>query len=133
MPTLDVSEALTCPELADRICVWRRPEVVTDKGRTSTAGEEPIRNVVAVVCMAGPDDLERLPEEERMGRVISVVTRFRLRGPAKDLRNQAYQPDVLDWNGDRYVVSWIDPYNRYGSGFIQALAVATAAVQRPAD
>ncbi len=55
-----------------------------------------------------------------MGRNLVIVTKFRLRGPAKDGSTQ-YQPDLITWEGDSYVVKTIDPYPQYGAGFIQAI------------
>ena len=52
-----------------------------------------------------------------MGRNLSIVTAFALQGPSPN-----FLPDRVVWNGDTYVVKWIDPYKRYGAGgFVQAI------------
>lgn len=115
MPHLDVTEILSCPDLADRFDVRRRTETVNDFGE-SIKGSEVLRNKIGVITSAGANDLQRLPEDQRMGRIMSLITRFPLRGPAP-----GFQPDEILWTGSTYVVVWVDPYTRYGRGFVQTL------------
>ena len=115
MAYLDVSDVLLDPTLTDVFTVTRRAETVNGFGESVTATST-YDGVVGVVCTASPNDLERLPEMDRMGRHLSVVTRFRLQGPAP-----GFKPDLIEWNGDAFVVEAVDPYPQYGAGFVQAI------------
>ena len=123
-PYADVSDAILDPALSDAIDVQQRPEVIV-AGRSTVPA--PVNNVgvAAVVCAASGNDLERLPEEDRTARNISIVTQFRLRATAP-----GYKPDIVTWpsgTGDLYVVKLVDPYPKYGLGFVQAIAGAISA------
>lgn len=121
MADLDVSDAINDSNLSSSFDVIRRKENISDKGRMST-DDQRICDVEGVVCEAGPNDLERLDDQQRMGRHISVVTQFALRGPARGRSDDRYQPDLIFWQGDYYVIHQLDPYPQYGSGFMQAIA-----------
>lgn len=117
MPYLNPSFILLDPMIASRIKVLRYSEVVNAYGRSVETPPEEFYPVIGVLTMAGPNDLERLDDSQRMGRVISFVTKFGLRGPSS-----GGQPDRIVWEGNEYLVHSLDPYPQYGSGFVQALA-----------
>ncbi len=112
---LDVSDILVDPEIACSFVVYRRAEDVGQNGRAGI-GSKPF-NALGVVTVAHGNDLLRLPEEQRMDRHITIVTRTMLQGPSEGV-----QPDAIGWAGSYYVVKTIDPYPQYGAGFIQAIA-----------
>lgn len=114
-PTLDMSDVLVAPEFQDEITVKRRKQVTGENGRVQPETEV-FTHVGAVVCSASANDLERLDDNQRMGRNLSVISKFRLQGPSPGL-----MPDIVVWQGDSYVVKLVDPYQRYGSGFIQTI------------
>lgn len=123
MPLINVTAALTSPMLVDRFTIVRRQETVDEYGE-STISETTITPCYGTVQSAGANDLERLPDEQRQGKHISIVTKFRLRGEAT-----GYQPDIIQWpisnggaNADSFVVVSIDDYSQHGPGFIQAIA-----------
>lgn len=126
MPFLDVSDVVCDPMLADTFSVLRRVETVNDHGEVGISSTQH-DNVVGVITMAGPNDLDRLDDSQRMGRVISCVTKFRLRGPSP-----GFQPDVIVWQGSNFVIAALDLYNRFGAGFMQAIAVSMTLVDGPA-
>lgn len=125
MAYLDVSDVLLDPELADIFTVIRRAEAVSSKGR-STLTPTTIPNVIGVICAAHGNDLDRLDDSQRMGRHISIVTQFRLIGPAP-----GQQPDNIEWQGDTFVILTIEPYPQYGKGFIQAIAGSVDMIDQP--
>lgn len=125
MPYLDVSEVLVDPELCDRVRVLRYAETISERGRV-TSTPEVIEPVIGVMNSAGPNDLMRLPEDQKMGRVMSFITKFRLRGPSP-----GYQPDHIVWQGTTYIVLSIDPYAQYGAGFVQAIIGSTDIIDPP--
>lgn len=115
MSFLDVSEVLSDPDIADGFVVKRRAQVMGQNGRAGVAVED-LRGV-GVICAASPNDLKRLPDEQHTERHISIITRFRLRATAPD-----YQPDLVGWQGDFFIVRDVQPYTQYGAGFVQVLA-----------
>lgn len=119
MPLLDVSSVLLDPDFATRFTVRRRTQVISAKGRTTTTDTD-TPNVVGVITVASPTDLERLPDDQRMGRNMLVVTKYRLRGPSKDNVDQ-FQPDLVLWTGDTFIVKDVQPYTEYGAGFMQCI------------
>lgn len=129
MPELDVSEALLDPMLTDNFDVIRRIQNIGDNGRATTQNQT-FAGRFGVICAASPNDLERLEDSQRMGRNLSLVTQFQLHGPAEQ-SGVDYQPDVVVWGGDQYVVKHVDPYSRYGAGFIQAIIGSMDIIDQP--
>lgn len=116
MALLDVTDVLFDPDLTDTFTVERRVETVGSNGRSTTSVTA--FSGLGVVTSAGPNDLARLDDSQRMGRVISIVTAANLRGAVN-----GYQPDVIQWRGNRFVIATIDNYPQFGSGFTQAICV----------
>lgn len=125
MALLDFSDVLFDADLCDTITVKRRAETIGTNGRPVFTPQI-IPNIVAVVTSAGKNDLERLPEDQRMGRNLCIVTNFKLRGPSPN-----YQPDTITWNGDDFIVKFLDPYPQFGSGFIQVIAGSVDVIDQP--
>ena len=53
-------------------------------------------------------------------KTIRVTTTFMLRGPSKDVTMQNFQPDIVIWKGDSYVVRALDDFSQYGAGMVTA-------------
>ena len=101
--------------MMDSIVVNRRPLVVDAHGRTTVVAPT-ATTIQAVVAMAGPDDLDRLEEADIFGRVITVVTRYKIQGQVT-----GFKADVITWRGDNYLVKTLDPYPQFGDGWTQAI------------
>lgn len=125
MPLLDVTDILFDPDLADTFNVLRRTEVVGGNGRSQVT-EARSTCIVGVVTMASPDDLKRFPDAQLTGRTIMVCTPFRLRASG-----DGFQPDQIEYDGNLYTVVAIDPYTRFGAGFVEALATSPKASDQP--
>lgn len=125
MPFLDVSNVVLDPMFASAVSVLRRREVVTTKGRV-TVSTTTFPRVVGVLTMASPNDLKRLDDQQRTLRTISFVTKFPLRATAK-----GYQPDLIQWFGDNFIVQLLEPYPRFGAGFYQAIATSIDSQDEP--
>lgn len=123
MPGLDVTDAVSESSFQDSFTVERRAEGMS-KGRASTSMTTFRPN--GVVAPAGNNDLERLPDDQRMMKTLVVVTQFRLRGPAP-----GFQPDVIVWEGDRFVVAQVEDFSGYGQGFIKAICTSMDSVDQP--
>lgn len=103
------------PDLADTFVVLQRKDTVGTNGRTVITSTK-VAGQLGIFCTASRNDLERLDDEQRMGRHMSVVTKFRLQGPSP-----GRQPDIVQWNGSDFIVQFVDLYTNYGPGFIQAI------------
>jgi hypothetical protein len=125
MPDIDVSELLFDPDIADVFDVVRRSEVVGADGRATVS---PVRHrcIVGSVQATGDGGLQRRDDGQMMPRSISIVTVFRLRGPAP-----GFQPDQIIFDGVTYTVNEIMPMSRFGRGFIEATAISMNAGNPP--
>lgn len=133
MPFLDVaSETLLDPMIADRFTVKRRLETVDNHGR-STVATTTTGGIIGVVTAASPNDLERLDDMDRAGRHLSIVTKFALQMVAKDSAGNKYKPDLVNFQGNDYVVKYVDPYWKFGGvgGFTQAIVGSINHVDSP--
>lgn len=122
MPQLDLREALLDPMMVDFFAVVRRQESITQKGRSSTVKRR--FNTFGIVDAASPNDLDRLEDYQFQTKAISVVTQFKLRGVSQQSKKN-YQPDLIFWASDYFLVRTVEDYSRYGAGWIQAIATST--------
>jgi hypothetical protein len=128
-PSLDVNDAYD-PSFWDNIIVVRRTVTVDQNGR-GVVTEKPI-STRAVVTAAGPNELQRIPEEEYFNKAIDVYSPFRFQGTSTDeLGNVVTHPDHILWHGSVFVVRTLDDYSGYGRGFIHVVAVSINAVDPP--
>ena len=123
MPFLDVTEILSDPDLADTFTVARRTDTVSATGR-STMTEVLTEDVVGVVTPGDTGSLLRKDDSSMTDRVISISTTFRLRGTGA-----GFQPDVIIYDGVRYTVKAVQLWNRFGQGFINAVATSGNAAE----
>lgn len=115
MADIDVSEVLFDPDLADLFDVVRREEIVGDNGRP-VIKERRHLSIVGVITAQSPADLLRRDDGQMMPRKYSLVTVFRLQGPGR-----GHQPDDIWLDGQRFTVTEVLPYSRFGSGFVEAI------------
>lgn len=114
MPTLDVSEIIGDPEFADDFTVVRSSRVTGPNGRTVDIPSE----YFTYGCIQPAPDraLVQLPEAERVGSFISVVTPFRL-FPL----TASTSPDQIVWNNSTYRVKLVHDWSTYGNGFVEGI------------
>lgn len=115
-PLIDPSDILLDPDFCSLVSVIQRPEVVTDKGVSTTPANMRTDDVPGVITASSPTDRERLDDMDRTRRVMSFVTQFMLRATTP-----GYKPDQILWQGNSYEVLNVQPYPEYGAGWIQAL------------
>jgi len=114
MPTLDVSGVLLSPEFLDTNLWYRRNVQSVDADGVAS-------NVATRQQFGGVVTVDRSLEARRMeaGQVIAgailVVTQTRLISGKTEL-----DADVVEYAGADYRVTFVDPYTRYGAGFVQA-------------
>jgi hypothetical protein len=121
MPMLDVSVALTNPYTLDTVVVLRRKQGVNNFGETKTEVSI-IENVKAIVFPASKNDLDREPDAQINAKSIVLISRFALRGESETVDGVSYQPDVVQWRGDQFLVVTVEDYSAYGNGFVKMTA-----------
>lgn len=125
MPQIDVSDVTLDPEIAgERFSVVRRAEVVNDFGESVVVSRTYPR-VPGSVTPTAPNSLAREEAYQTQQKTIQVIARFRLRGVARDGAGAKFQPDLILWRGDAYLVTTVDDYSQYGAGFVRADCAST--------
>lgn len=129
MPMLDVSVALTNFYTVDTFSVIRRTEVVNGFG-VSTVTPATTSGLYGVLYPSNEDDLKRFPDLQIQSKAITVITRFALRGEA-ETEGTEFQPDIVAWGGDNFVVRAMDDWSQYAAGFILAICTSINLVDQP--
>jgi hypothetical protein len=139
MPTLDVSELLTDDLFTETVTVLRRKETLV-KGRpvlTVTTFSGVLASIQPKDTVIGGNFVERAPDMEYRGSNLIAYTKFRLRGVALQAvpsqPDADYQPDVVIWNGDHFLVGLTNDFSHFGAGYMQAELVSTEAVDYAPD
>jgi hypothetical protein len=122
MPMLDFSRVLTNPTLIDSFSVIRRTEVVNDYG-LSTVTPQTLSGLYGVVYPSNENDLKRFPDLEIQSKALTVITQFALRGESQ-CQGTEFQPDLVVWGGDNFLVRELEDWSRYGPGFILAICTS---------
>jgi hypothetical protein len=66
-------------------------------------------------------EAKRMAAGQNINGAILIVTQFRLtQGQAQTDTNQSLDADIVTYSGRDYRVTFVDPYTRYGAGFVQA-------------
>lgn len=125
MPILDLSEAFEAIEFADRFTVIRRTETISQFGRSERT---PIRfpSIIGTLYPSGDNSLVRADDQTRGGKTLTVVSRFRLQQASP-----GYQPDLIIWGGDFFVVKDVRDFSRFGAGMIVAECSSIDSIDLP--
>lgn len=129
MPLLDMSIVLNDPQLIDSFSVIRRTETVNNFG-VSTIASVTIPDLYGPIYPSNENDLARFPDLQVQTKAITVITRFALRGEAETSGTE-FQPDVVVWGGDNFVVRRIEDWSKYALGFIMAICTSIDLVDQP--
>jgi hypothetical protein len=118
MPWLDVNELLLDPMLAgETVTVTRRQDVIGANGRTT-----PSTTTFPIIASVQPTSSNSLVREEAYQsktKSIKVITATPLYGP-EQAAGTNYQPDLITWHGDSFIVRAIDDFSNFGGGMISA-------------
>lgn len=118
MPDIDVSDLLLDGDIAgESFTVIRRQETVGNNGVTAIAQTN--LSAVGSISPTGDNSLVRAEAFQTQANTIKVITNFRLRGPSKDGAGNSFQPDIIQWNGNHFVVRVINEWTSYGAGFVE--------------
>lgn len=115
MPTLDVTEALLCDEFTDYVSVLRRTESVNEFGEV-TITPVTYRAIPVVITSTESNTLVRSESAQYQPRTHTIVSVFGFRGPSP----AGGQPDLVEYMGTQFMIDVVEPYSRYGPGFVQA-------------
>lgn len=125
MPLIDVTQVLLDPVVAgEAFEVVRREEVV------NAYGESVLTTIrlpaTGSVQPTGANSLTRLDAFQTQAKTLRVITTFRLRGASKERASgDSYQPDLVYWRGDYFIVTELEDFTQYGAGMVQANCTST--------
>jgi galactose-6-phosphate isomerase len=118
MPWLDFSDVLLDPAIAgETFSVIRRQQVVDNYGTVTTTNTT--LSGTGSITPTGDNSLVREEAYQTSAKTIKVITNFRLYGP-EQIGGTTYQPDLVAWHGDNFIVKSINDYSSYGAGFLEA-------------
>lgn len=122
MPDIDVaSEVVLDGTIAgDSFTVIRRRSW-TDSDGFEQSDDVRIPRVLGSVYPTGNNSLGREDSFQAPTKTVTVVTKFLLRQSAKDIDGVNWQPDLIEWQGDRFIVTDVNDFSRYGPGFVEAV------------
>ena len=107
MPTIDVTELFTDPELASPITITRLKQVLDQHGRALNVPTT--LNVVGIIQPARPRTLAMLPDLTRTSGAVEVWCCFDLKEGT-----QGTAPDEVTWLGQTYTVANVEPWRNMG-------------------
>lgn len=113
MPMQDVSDVLDDPDFNQTIQVTRTIKSVDDRGEVTQSSTT--TDIIAVVAPITANELNRLPDAERLSGGCTVYCRYPLFTGQGD-----YTADVVNANGSQYVVISVDDWESFGAGFVAA-------------
>jgi hypothetical protein len=88
-------------------------------------------NAIGSIGPAGAGFLSRLAEQQFQGKSLSIVSTFLLRGAAKFVGGLSFQPDLVLWKSNYYIVQEVTDYSQFGTGMVQANCVTFDYVDAP--
>lgn len=119
MPFLDLRVALLNPYTVSYFSVIRRVEVVNDFGESELTTTT-TNNVAGVLVAAPPSSLDRQANFQVAPKWVDIATMYKLYAESESAAKTEYQPDIIVWNGNNYIVKTLGDYSSYGPGFVIA-------------
>jgi hypothetical protein len=117
MPIIDVSELLSDPDFVQDFTVIRYTRSMVNGRVVDTSGSFP---AVGSIQPSSGATLRLLPEAERLGSFITVVTQTKLQP-----LTTTNAPDVVQWHGNNFRVRTVNDWSDYGQGFYSAVCEMT--------
>lgn len=110
---INVSRVIKDPRFSQSFKLFRK-EGKFIKGRFEQVETE--TSLRGVIKPASPEDIEMIPEGDRVGGEIVIHTTSELK-----VTNNEGTSDEIDWNNERYKLYAVLPYKDYG--FYKAIAI----------
>jgi hypothetical protein len=111
--------------------VARRQEIVNSSGRSQITTTR--LTASGSIMPSGDNTLARDENYQTQGNTITVITAFKLRGPAKDSLGRSFQPDIIEWRGSRYIVNTLNDYSGGGGGWVECECKSTDIMDLPPE
>lgn len=131
MPDIDVTDVLISLGVADQeFSVVRRVETVNTYGE-SVQTDTVLGPYAGAVQPLGDRSLFREETFSTGKNGISVWSPVTLYNAARAADGTTYQPDLVLWKGDYYLVRGVDDWTQFGQGYVRADCVGYDYVQTP--
>jgi hypothetical protein len=124
MPTLEVSWVTQEPEFADMFQVLRRPETISQSGRSVTS--QVTATAYGTIVPTGDNSLVRQADYELGRKTLTLYTTYPLQMAAP-----GYQPDLILYRGNQFVVSSVKDFSAFGEGFVEVEISSILAIDTP--
>jgi len=111
MADLDVSDVLDDPDFSDPIIITRKTQEVANSGFEFNPATTKL-NIYGVVTVGSMLPMQRAADSELAKKVITVHTRTTLYAV-----QAGFEPDIVTWNGNNYVVKKPNNWSHFGQGF----------------
>ncbi len=121
MASLDFSDILTDPDLADTIAVTSITRAIGTNGRATDTAATPVPGIIAVVVPVAQKLILQSDGALRDG-AISIFSVYALSGGVKTDDSGSRQPDIIGWHGRDYVVASVEDFTAFGAGWVHAIA-----------
>ncbi len=121
MPLLDVNDVITDPDFAQDFTVVRFVRTVSAQGLTIDSPG--LFATYGVILPLSGAQLAMLPEAERVGSYITVITPFKLVA-----LSATTAPDHVQWHGQDYLIRSVNDWTDWGQGFVSAIGQLTGAM-----
>lgn len=124
MPEIDASaDVLLDPFVAATSFVVVRRRSWTDVNGIAQQSESRI-NALGSVTPTGDSSLIREDGYTTATKTLMVITRLFLRNASEDVNGIKWQPDLIFWQDDYFVVKDLDDYSQFGVGMVKADCMA---------
>lgn len=119
MPMINSATRLLRPKIAgEAFQVIRRQETVNSYGESTTTNTT--LDAVGGITPTAENSLVREDAFQTQSKTIRVITTFRLQAMGIGADGNKYQPDLILWHGDYYVIKTLNDWSSYGIGFVEA-------------
>jgi len=116
MPTLDVSEVLDDPLFQD-VFDWTVTTI------TLGANGRPVKTPVTTPAVVGVVQMDKGRNRDLIAEGAGIVGSIEIHSRTRiSAGNATKLADDILWDGNHYIVTHVDNYSRYGSGYICAYA-----------
>lgn len=100
-------------------------DVVRRRSWTDSSGfqqeyHQRIRGLRGSVTPTGDNALNREDSFQSQNKTLLVITRFLLRAAAETIGGVNWQPDLVVWQNDYFLVKSLGDFSKFGGGFVEA-------------
>ena len=114
MPMLDVSDAILDPIFCQQLNITRREQITDNNGNVTVTTTT--LTPIGVVTIDAPSPLVQVPDYALAKNAIVVHCTIQLYDSVLT-SGTPYQPDLVNYNGNQYIVTKAYNWSQYGRGF----------------